>query len=149
MPRIVVHGHAVTQGSMQAFARGGKAFVVQGGSAKRRQRLADWRQAVAQAARDAGTEPLEGPVVLDMKIGLPKPQTAPKRRRTWPVGARSGDVDKLLRAVLDALTGVAWRDDSQVVGVFVMKDYAPRPGVVVWWDSADDGMTLGEEELEA
>ena len=34
------------------------------------------------------------------------------------------DVDKLARAALDALTGVLWADDSQVVSLHAQKEYA-------------------------
>lgn len=146
MPRLVVYGHAVTEGSTQAFVKGDRAVVVQGGSADRRRRLQDWRQAIAQAARDDGAELIEGPVWCEVVFGLQRPQSAPKRRRTWPTGARSGDIDKLTRAVLDALTGVAWRDDSQVVGVLAMKDYTARPGVVVSWEAAE-ALELDAAEL--
>jgi Holliday junction resolvase RusA-like endonuclease len=34
------------------------------------------------------------------------------------------DLTKLLRAVEDALTGVVWRDDSQIIHQVVNKEYA-------------------------
>lgn len=40
------------------------------------------------------------------------------------------DLDKLVRTVLDALTGVVIHDDSQVCGIVAQKDYAD-PGVQV------------------
>jgi Holliday junction resolvase RusA-like endonuclease len=68
---------------------------------------------------------------------LLKPRSAPKRRRTWPIGARSGDVDKLARSVLDSLTGVLFHDDAQVVHLVVSKDYGDAPGVRVFVADAD------------
>jgi Holliday junction resolvase RusA-like endonuclease len=41
------------------------------------------------------------------------------------------DLDKLIRAILDALTGVVWRDDGQVVDIVASKVYADTPGVDV------------------
>jgi Holliday junction resolvase RusA-like endonuclease len=41
------------------------------------------------------------------------------------------DVDKLSRAVLDSLTGVIWKDDSQVVTKRVSKRYSDTPGVLI------------------
>lgn len=38
------------------------------------------------------------------------------------------DIDKLTRAVLDALTGVVWDDDSQVVGLQAVKKYGTSEG---------------------
>ena len=40
-----------------------------------------------------------------------------------PVSARLGDIDKLSRAVLDALTGVAYLDDRQVIQLEASKGY--------------------------
>lgn len=41
------------------------------------------------------------------------------------------DLDKLQRAVLDALTGVVYLDDSQVVDVHATKRYGDAPGLDV------------------
>ena len=43
------------------------------------------------------------------------------------------DADKLLRALLDALTSQAWRDDAQVINASAAKRYATGdgPGVLV------------------
>lgn len=44
------------------------------------------------------------------------------------------DATKLLRGVEDALTGVVWRDDAQIVEQFVSKRYGEPEGVevIVW-----------------
>lgn len=57
--------------------------------------------------------------------------SAPTRPVTQP------DVDKLLRAVLDALTGPMYETDSQVVKVITSKEYAdgmlpPGASIAVW-----------------
>lgn len=136
--RFWVAGIPVTQGSKTAFVTRDKkrAVMREGGSETARASHAAWRHAVATEARALARSmaieaPLVGPLVLDLIFRLPKPATAPKRRRTWPIGARSGDIDKLSRAVLDALTGVLIGDDSQVVGLVAWKDYHSQPGLLV------------------
>jgi Holliday junction resolvase RusA-like endonuclease len=60
--------------------------------------------------------------------GVLKP-TAPRWHTVRP------DIDKLSRAVLDALTGIVWRDDGQVVQKHATKRYADAhepPGAQVW-----------------
>lgn len=47
----------------------------------------------------------------------------------WP-GVKP-DVDKMARAVLDALTGVLWVDDAQVVDLHATKVYGAAPHTVV------------------
>jgi crossover junction endodeoxyribonuclease RusA len=63
---------------------------------------------------------------------MPRPVGTPKRRT--PPAIRRPDVDKLSRAVGDALSGVCWRDDSQVVDLHATKRLAERdeiPGVLI------------------
>lgn len=93
-----------------------------------------FRVAVAAAARRAVAGravagrpgyPLVGPVEVHLVCAFDKPASYPKRRRCWPVSRGSGDLDKLARNVLDALTdaGVVG-DDSQVCRLVADKDYA-------------------------
>lgn len=41
------------------------------------------------------------------------------------------DVDNIVKAIFDALNGVVWKDDVQVVALRVEKRYSTVPGVVV------------------
>lgn len=123
-------GLPVAQGSMSAFVVGKRAIVTD----QKGKTLKPWREALRSDAVTAAGEdwqPLAGPVKVTLLFALPKPASAPKRRRVWPVGKRSGDLDKLTRAVLDALTQAAIvRDDSQVVDLRAIKDY-PGPDVAL------------------
>ena len=119
-----VHGLPATQGSSRAFVVKGKPIITS--TAKG---LSAWRRLVADVAQDfAPEQPWEGPVGIDLHFGLPKPKSAPKTRRVWP--DKRPDLDKLTRAVLDALTYVVFADDSQVVEIRATKDYG-APGVAV------------------
>jgi crossover junction endodeoxyribonuclease RusA len=134
--RFRVAGLPVTQGSKTAYVVNGRPVLAEKGG----DRLKGWRYAIATEARvaTAGLEGLlEGPLVVNLTFQLPKPVSAPRKRRTWPTAVRSGDVDKLARAALDACTGVIWGDDAQVVGLAVCKDYGP-PGVLVEVIPVDD-----------
>ncbi len=88
-------------------------------------------RAAAQAAIDA---PLDGPVELRVIFMLPRPKRLVWKRRAmlriWHTSRP--DLDNLVKAVKDALTGIAWRDDCQVVGLSASKCYASgteHPGV--------------------
>jgi len=70
----------------------------------------------------------EGPVAVDLIFFMPRPKTV-KREAPWVYP----DLDKLLRAVLDALTGKVYRDDGQVIWVHMGEEYADNeePGVFI------------------
>ena len=132
-----VHGLPIPQGSTRAWVVNGKPIITS--SAKG---LSVWRRLVADVAQNyAPREPWEGPVGIELHFGLPKPKSAPKRKRVWP--DKRPDLDKLTRAVLDALTYVVFADDSQVIEIRASKDYG-APGVVV-----EIRRILDESELTA
>ena len=115
-----VAGTPVTQGSTKAFVRGGRAIITH----DKRGPLLNWRNDIAYAARDAakGEYADRGvPVYVAAAFSLQRPKSAPKR---VVLPTTKPDIDKLLRALLDACTGVLWADDSQVVDVRVIKNYA-------------------------
>lgn len=97
--------------------------------------VAPFRAAIAYAAieavREHGWQQLVGvgcEVELDFYIAAPK-------KAKYPYPPRP-DVDKAIRAVLDALTGIVFKDDSQVVDVSATKNYTSEragtyPGVQV------------------
>ena len=59
-------------------------------------------------------EILEGPVSVEFTFLLPKPKTV---TRAQPTGRYDGDVDKLIRAIMDSATGIVYLDDSQVTTI--------------------------------
>ena len=79
-------------------------------------------------------EPLLGPVDVKLEFKLPRLKTV---KRWAPSSRYEGDLDKLIRGVLDAMTGIVFADDSQVVGLVATKRYADtEPGV--WVHVLDD-----------
>lgn len=137
--RFEVRGAPSPQGSKTGFVvgkPGGKqrAVVVD----KNPKDLRAWRHAVSDAAQPVAPVPVwTGPVEVVLRFRLQRPKGEPTHRglgkarhpiRTWP--DRRPDLDKLERAVLDALTGVVFADDSQVVRLDASKDWGD-PGVAV------------------
>jgi Holliday junction resolvase RusA-like endonuclease len=84
--------------------------------------LAVWRSAIAIEARRAGCTPEPGAVKLDLLFSMPKPKTV---KRLHPTVAP--DLDKLIRAVLDSMTAVAYLDDGQVTEINAIKVYGLAP----------------------
>jgi Holliday junction resolvase RusA-like endonuclease len=55
-----------------------------------------------------------------------------RSKRKYPtLISDGGDVDKLLRAICDALTGICYDDDSQICDAHPSKRFAPSAGVRV------------------
>lgn len=159
-----VVGVPQTQGNKSAFVvqkKGEKprAVVREGRSEAAHKRHKDWRQAVADAARawqiEHGSGLLVGPLVVRSAFLLPRPASAPKTRRTWPVVRP--DVEKLQRSVLDSLKGTIIVDDAKVVLSIESKDYGDPPGVEIRIWQVPEGTTaivpaftfIGAQELVA
>ena len=116
MIRIVVRGTPAPQGSksFKGMTNAGRAILTESS-----RKVKPWRQdvkAAAEAWRDlAGVAPIDGPIVVRMTFTLPKPKSAPKTRRTYPM--RTPDLSKLARSTEDALTDAGiWTDDARVIG---------------------------------
>lgn len=127
--RFRVVGAPAPQGSHRAFVRGGRAIVTDD-SASTRPWRSDVRAAALEAMGDA--PPPDGPVSVDVTFLFARPRahlradgtvrpSAPAAKVTRP------DLDKLLRSTMDALTGIAWRDDAQVVSIAAAKAFVNRP----------------------
>ena len=132
--RFSVAGQLQTQGSKKAFMRPGMARPVVVDDNK--PQLRNWRSDVMTAAREAWTGGiLDGDVSLRLTFYLSRPKAhyrsngdlKPTAPRTCP---KKPDIDKLIRAVLDALTDVIWSDDSRVVRIEAEKLYG-EPGLHV------------------
>lgn len=125
---ITVHGKPAPQGSKHATLHKQSGRIVTMESSKR---VKPWRQSVKEAAlnaMDGRTRIEDVPVRVEVIFCFDKPKSAPKRRRTWPITRSSGDVDKLQRALLDALTDAGvFKDDSQVVHVVADKVFTDDP----------------------
>jgi hypothetical protein len=73
--------------------------------------VGDWRSVVAWTAANAyRAQPLDTAFVLVVEFVMPRPKSLPKTKPTPPHTKRP-DVDELLRAIFDALSGVVWLDD--------------------------------------
>jgi crossover junction endodeoxyribonuclease RusA len=117
---FTVVGIAQPKGSMKTFIPKGwnRAIVTDGNP-----RVKDWQQTIVDAAGDANPdrELLHHEVELRVHFYLARPKSLPKRTTAH---LKKPDLDKLVRAVKDALTGTIWRDDSQVTRLHATKAYA-------------------------
>lgn len=132
-----VNRKAEPQGSKHAFVVPGKngqkarAVVVDQKKTSMRSYRTDVRNEAIIALQVLKVEqPMAGrhvPVALNIKFVFVRPESAKKRR--YPSVAP--DIDKLARSTIDSLIGVLFVDDSQVVSVFMQKEYGPAEQVYI------------------
>lgn len=120
--------------------QGSKTHVGGGRLIESSRQVGPWRDTVRRAAIEAmaGRPPIEGPVYLVQVFALPRPKShygtgrnARRVKRGAPaLPSTRPDLDKLVRAVGDALTGVCYRDDAQVVNLCAAKYYVAPSGTL-------------------
>lgn len=119
-------------------AQGSKVKGRWGNITEANKELGPWRERVALAAHTStgGYERIdEGPVAVGLDFVLYRPVSASKTKLL--PATKKPDIDKMERAILDALTHVIWADDAQVTHVFKRKrvaEFGEVPGVHVWVD---------------
>lgn len=134
---FTVYGVAQPAGSKRGFhnARTGRTHIVDANARSR-----PWKAEVASAAADAMTGPLiDGPLLLELTFWMPRPKghyrtgkNAGCVRASAPVFPTvKPDVLKLARGVEDALTGIVYRDDAQIVTETLQKVYGEPARVEV------------------
>lgn len=134
-PCFFVHGDASPQGSKKITGKpGGFARLVDVDK-----NLHPWRETIAQTAMAAGwigDAMLDEAVAVGLVFVTARPAghfnkkgalklSAPILPATWK------DIDKLMRATLDALTGVCWKNDARVSLSRLAKVYGRPSGVIV------------------
>lgn len=138
--RVVHYGKPKPQGSKVAVVRGGRALVVDACRDAR-----SWRNDLTAAMRDVRPDqPYRCGMAVTLDVFVPRPKShygtgrnagkvKPRFKDAEPIS--SPDIDKVLRAVLDAgkLAGW-WVDDRQVRAVSCSREWAPdhRPFVRVF-----------------
>jgi len=125
---FIVPGAAAPQGSKRAIKlRTGRIALVESSA-----RVKPYRAVVALAAQTAWGRP---PVTKAVTVRLDFTFARPKSHFTGKGAIRAGapdfpgrpDIDKLCRAVLDALTGVIYADDAQVQTLVAVKGWGLTP----------------------
>lgn len=135
---LTVYGSAEPAGSKRAFKRGNHIALIDANPG-----AAEWKRRVAQAAGESYDGPLlDGALAVEMIFYRPRPaghfgsgrnsdrlrDAAPRHPVTRP------DALKLARGCEDALTGVLYRDDAQIVEERLSKRFGtPARCVIRVW----------------
>ena len=89
-----------------------------------------------------GSPKLEGPILLqlDLYFEIPKSRSKAARERMQQGLERPckrPDIDNCMKSVSDALNGIAYKDDSQIVAAVIQKFWADEPRAVVTIEELD------------
>lgn len=144
MLAFMVHGKPVGQGSMTAVYN----RKTQRASIRHVQSLPlmKWRRAIANEAKVAGAVAAGGYVSISIVFGMPRPGfhygisgLKEKYRYALP---EYKDIDKLVRAVCDALSGVAYADDRQIVELHAVRVFSPYTVIQVEYVTRENAERL-------
>lgn len=124
-----VEGIPQTKGSARAIRVKGKAYpVIINANAKNTK----WERAVKREAAlemaGRGYRLFYGPISVAMTFFVKKPKRV---KGTAVMSTTRPDCDKYIRSILDALTGICYRDDGEVSHIQAIKFYSDRPGVQI------------------
>lgn len=132
---IKIYGAPAPKGSMSCVgARGKRKHILTNSN----DATEPWQNRVAAAVVMLGiVEPITAPVGLQVTFTVDRPKSVSVASRPWPSKtARTsdgggGDLDKLVRAVSDALEqGRVILNDAQIVKTYAEKAYPDSPGAV-------------------
>lgn len=96
----------------------------------------DYEALVRRSFVAPGYVPYDGAVILDLHIECPIPKSTSKKNRKLMLDGsirpiKKPDIDNIIKIIGDALNGVAYVDDKQIVAVRSEKYYSETPGVLV------------------
>jgi crossover junction endodeoxyribonuclease RusA len=115
---LFIAGTPIPQGSKRVGRHGRHPVILDTND----KTLKPWRQLIQAHLADTGINPTGQGVLVECIFWLACPKSLPKR--STPIHTKRPDIDKLARAALDAATGLAFLDDSQVAKLIVEKRYA-------------------------
>lgn len=128
---FTVPGPVRGKGRPRATARGGFARMYT--DAKTRSYESDVKLFASQAM--VGRALIEGPVLVRMTARFEVPKSASKKKREAMLSGairptKKPDTDNIAK-IKDALNGVVWRDDAQVVTETITKIFSEVPGLEI------------------
>lgn len=150
MIRLVVYGNPAPAGSKRAFQHRHTGRIVVTDDSKRSR---PWKQEIAGRASEEmrGRPLLRGPIAVELTFYLPRPKGHHGKhgvRRSAPAfPIVRPDIDKLSRAVLDALSGVVYADDAQIVEKTARKRYGEPARVEITIRELEGALPLDEETI--
>jgi len=123
-------------GGVARFQRHGKVHMVP------KRGNTEWVTLVGHEGRQVMPPiPFDGPVTFLARFFMPRPSTLPKK---IVLPLKRPDLDNLLHKLTDQFNGVFWKDDSQIVRLEAVKQFAQdgRIGLEITVEEIEDPTTL-------
>jgi Holliday junction resolvase RusA-like endonuclease len=141
--KLVIYGEPVPQGRPR-FARIGKYVHAYDPEKSKnyKQLVRFW---VTQHLKKIDSfKPLENALYVDITFWLSIPSSWSKKKRIEadsgiirPISKKGGDIDNLCKCVIDAMLGIVFVDDSQIIKLGASKNYSETPRCEVTIISVD------------
>ncbi|BBN97479.1 RusA family crossover junction endodeoxyribonuclease [Sporolactobacillus terrae] len=138
MIEFTIYGEPIAQGRPR-FARRGKFTQAYDPPDSREYK----KYVKLLASQNKPHTPIEGPVELKLLIYRPLLKSMSKKKKAAAVAGtlrpiKKPDVDNVAKGIMDAMTGIIWQDDKQVVSLQVSKFYSEQPRVEVQVTELDE-----------
>ena len=117
-----VYGEVVPKGRPR-FTRQGRTYTPK--------KTHDYESEVSMMAKAAmgSSDPLETPVAVYVYVNLQIPKSYSKKRTEACLRGserpikKTGDLDNMVKTILDGMNGIVYKDDSQIVSLHATKRY--------------------------
>lgn len=139
MIRAIIDGVSTATAQQKGvFVRNGKPrFFTKAKVAKAQRGL------VAQLLLHKPLQPLDCPVILNIRFIMPIPVAMRKKPAKWH--SKRPDLDNLLKGVIDALEPAGWvTDDARIARIDATKTYGPRPRMFIELQAAFEPTDMEE-----
>ena len=131
---IIVDGTPVAKGRPKFSTINGHARAI---TPAKTRNYENWvRMCGVQAMNLAGRSTMDEAIDLKLIAHVPIPSSWSKKRQIKAAlgeihPTKRPDLDNFLKAAKDALNGIVWRDDSQIVNISARKVYGETPKLVI------------------
>lgn len=105
----------------------------------------NWVRLCYEAAHP-GAEPIGVALAASVEVMMPVPKSASRKKARRMLDGleaptKKPDLDNVAKSILDALNGLAYKDDALVCSLHAIKAYSESPKVVVTltWDGESGG----------
>jgi len=126
---LFFEGPPIPKGRPRYCQRGGRVFAYT--PKKTQEAEVSIREKAKVDLYPLSEAPFEGRICVDLAFRMPIPKSLRKKVSAGDPHVKRPDLDNLIKLVIDALTGVAWKDDAMICIMSAEKTYSHDPMTIV------------------